>query len=168
MDLLYKPASESDIYDGVRSLRALIKEKNDMATAYHLYHWLREAPDGGRDPAMVKMLISFNQVIESRNRSLRIEVMNVMMGTEHYSTKDLWLSEIYAWISWFEEDGSRVGILGAVSMAPHIWAERLANIPEVKRPKGMPYIPDEPEPVTEGPTWTNVQMPELEVDFIPL
>lgn len=162
--MLYKPVSESDIYDAVRALRALVKDKLEFATGTHRYDWLQEAPEGGRNKAMQKMLIQFRKAVSSR--ALRLEVMNIMMSTAHFSTKDLWLAEIYGWLEWMEQEPRYHVILGAISMAPNIWYEHLKGIPEVKRPKMTePYIPPEEEyqvPVGMDP------LPDLDPEFVPL
>jgi hypothetical protein len=143
----------------VQALHALVQEN------YNVAHLLVKPDTKGADyKAMAKLQIHLSDVFEhtKKGRELRLDTLVAILPIMTHdrkpidltSTKELLLAELYALLSWLEENGAAKRTLEEVSRDTMGWSLRLRGmLGYIYRPfTGGFYVPEEEqeEPVLFG------------------
>jgi hypothetical protein len=132
--------TNNEVIAQVRALHTLVMQNHQWN------HWCKDATENRG--AQRKLLITAESIFgkNKEGRELRLESTAAVLPLLHWknggykpisidSYNDLWLAEVYALLSWLDQNGNADQAMEQIKNAPHVWSARLRkHLGFVERP----------------------------------
>lgn len=160
--------TETDVINQLQALHGLVQDNHSRV----MWNVKPDAahPEDADWAAIAKLQIHLKDVFPAtkKGRVRRLETLAAILPLlnpgkrplEFTSTKVLWLGEVYALLSWLEQNGAATRALRAVAKDPHDWSVRIRRLlPYIERPVvEVPYAETEQQKDL-GPLWSQEPQP---------